>query len=201
MSYRIYGYLRASTNEQDAMRSKGELKTFAESLDRKISGWFSENESGAKLQRPELFRLLDIAAAGDVLLVEQVDRISRLNMQDWEYLIKIINDKEIRIVALDLPTSHQMLKANTDEFTERMLSAVNAMMLDMLAAISRKDYVDRRKRQQQGIKKAKAAGKYKGRPENVDLHNTPLYPRAGFGPKGPGPWGIGRWAARLPFWS
>jgi len=91
-------------------------------------------------------------------------------MQDWESLRKIINDKQIRLVALDLPTSHQLLKTNSDEFTERMLSAINSMMLDMLAAISRKDYEDRRRRQQQGILKAKSEGKYKGRPIDHKLH-------------------------------
>ena len=40
--------------------------------------WYVENESGAKLARPELFRLLADAHAGDILLVEQVDRLSRL---------------------------------------------------------------------------------------------------------------------------
>jgi DNA invertase Pin-like site-specific DNA recombinase len=37
------------------------------------------------------------------------------------------------------------------------------MMLDVLAAVARKDYEDRRRRQAQGIEKAKAAGKYRGR--------------------------------------
>ena len=46
----------------------------------------------------------------------------------------------------------------------RMFEAVNAMMLDMLAAISRKDYDDRRRRQAQGIARAKAEGRMKGRP-------------------------------------
>lgn len=170
MTPRIYGYLRASTNEQNASRSKQDLNNFVNELGSEVSAWFSEHESGASLQRPELFKLLDIAQAGDILLVEQVDRISRLNRNDWETLRKIINDKQIRIVALDLPTSHQLLKESTDEFTERMLSAVNAMMLDMLAAISRKDYEDRRRRQEQGIAKAKTEGKYKGRPINQKLH-------------------------------
>lgn len=44
----------------------------------------------ASLKRPELFRLLDIAQQGDCLLVEQVDRISRLNGEDWESLKAII---------------------------------------------------------------------------------------------------------------
>ena len=49
-----------------------------------------------------------------------------------------------------------------------MFAAINAMLLDMLAAVARKDYDDRRRRQAQGIEKAKAAGVYRGRPENVD---------------------------------
>ncbi len=49
-----------------------------------------------------------------------------------------------------------------------MLDAINGMMLDMLAAIARKDYEDRRRRQTQGIEKAKASGAYKGRPEDAE---------------------------------
>ena len=45
--------------------------------------------------------------------------------------------------------------------------ALNGMMLDMLAAVARKDYEDRRRRQREGQTRAKAAGAYKGRPEDV----------------------------------
>jgi len=171
---RIYGYLRASTKDQDAERPKNALSMFAEQMEQKVSAWFVENESGATLKRPELFRLLDIAQPGDVLLVEQVDRISRLNSEDWASLKVIILEKGIRIVALDLPTSHQFMQTNSDEFTMRMLSAINAMMLDMLAAVARKDYEDRRRRQADGVQKAKANGKYKGRPEDKKLRETIL---------------------------
>jgi DNA invertase Pin-like site-specific DNA recombinase len=41
-------------------------------------------------------------------------------------------------------------------------------MLDMLAAISRKDYTTRRERAAQGIQKAKSQGKYKGRQEDTE---------------------------------
>jgi DNA invertase Pin-like site-specific DNA recombinase len=54
-----------------------------------------------------------------------------------------------------------------DEFTTRLFAAMNSMLLGMLAAISRKDYDDRRRRAAQGIAKAKAQGKYRGRPENA----------------------------------
>src|SRR5712672_2342817 len=55
-----------------------------------------------------------------------------------------------------------------DEFTVRMFEAINGMLLDVLAAVSRKDYEDRRRRQAQGQARAKAEGRYKGRPEDVE---------------------------------
>ena len=48
-----------------------------------------------------------------------------------------------------------------------MFAAINAMLLDMLAAVARKDYEDRRRRQAQGIAKARAEGAYRGRPEDT----------------------------------
>lgn len=169
---RIYPYLRASTTEQDAQRAKKPLTEFVTDNGQKVAAWFFENESGATLKRPELFRLLDIAQSGDVLLVEQVDRISRLNTSDWEKLKSLITSKGIRIVALDLPTSHQFVRVDSDDFTSRVFSAINGMMLDMLAAVARKDYEDRRRRQSEGIEKARSEGKYKGRQFNKKLHEN-----------------------------
>jgi DNA invertase Pin-like site-specific DNA recombinase len=160
-------YLRASTKEQDASRAYNQLMKFAEDRELPIVGTYIENESGASLKRPELFRLLADSRPGDVLLIEQVDRLSRLTEADWRKLRATIDEKEVRIVALDLPTSWQMASP-ADEFTGRMLVAINGMLLDMLAAIARKDYEDRRRRQVQGIAKAKAEGLYRGRPEDVD---------------------------------
>ena len=168
-TFRTYAYLRASTKEQDASRAKDALKRFATEHELLISAFFEENESGAKLQRPELFRLLEIAQKGDIVLVEQIDRISRLKDNDWNSLKSIIKAKGLRVVSLDLPTSHQFAVVN-DEFTGRMLSAINDLMLDMLAAIARKDYEDRRRRQKEGITKAKVEGRYPGRPHDLELH-------------------------------
>lgn len=163
----VRAYLRASTKEQDASRAKADLQRFAEERGLKIVSWYVENESGASLARPELFRLLSDCHPGDVLLCEQVDRLSRLNAEDWSKLKAEIAAKRVRVVALDLPTSYQLASAG-DDFSSRMLDAINGMMLDMLAAIARKDYEDRRRRQAQGIAKAKAkaGGLYKGRPED-----------------------------------
>lgn len=164
-------YLRASTQDQDATRARQSLIDFAMSHGHRIASHYTENESGASLDRPELFRLLSDSEPGDVLLIEQVDRLSRLTEGDWQKLRHLIKSKDVRVVALDLPTSHQLLSpAQGDAFTGRMLSAINDMLLDMLAAIARKDYEDRRRRQAQGIEKAKSAGVYRGKGINKALH-------------------------------
>lgn len=169
----IRAYLRASTDQQDANRAKQSLVEFAADHGHKIAAFYVENVSGAKLERPELFRLLDDAHEGDVLLVEGVDRLSRLSPDDWDKLKDSIRAKRVVVVSLDLATSHAALtpSTNQDDFTRGMIAAVNGMLLDMLAVVARKDYEDRRRRQAQGIESAKAEGAYKGRPVDVALHN------------------------------
>lgn len=168
----VRAYLRASTSEQDAARAKEELRTFAADRGLTVAAWYVENESGAKLARPELFRLLADAQPGDILLVEQVDRLSRLTAPDWERLKAELTARRVRVVALDLPTSWMMATTSTDDFTGRMFEAINGMLLDMLAAVARKDYDDRRRRQAQGQAKAKADGLYKGRPEDTHRNES-----------------------------
>lgn len=160
-------YLRASTDEQHAGRARAVLEAFAAERSMLVAGAYVENESGASLDRPELFRLLADSRPGDVLLVEQVDRLSRLTALDWDRLRTLLAERQVRVVALDLPTSW-MLAGAGDEFTIRMFAAVNGMMMDMLAAVARKDYEDRRRRQAEGIAKARAANAYTGRPENKE---------------------------------
>jgi DNA invertase Pin-like site-specific DNA recombinase len=162
----VRAYLRASTKEQDANRAKAQLEAFATERGLTIAKFYIENESGASLQRPKLFELIEDATKGDILLIEQVDRLSRLNEADWDALKTVLKEKQIKVVALDLPTSWMMTA--TDETTSRMFSAINDMMLDMLAAIARKDYTTRRDRAAQGVQKAKAAGKYQGRIEDTE---------------------------------
>jgi len=167
----IRAYLRASTDEQDAGRARASLEKFASDHNKVIACEYLENASGAAADRPELLRLLKDARKGDVLLVESIDRLSRLPANDWAKLKAAIDAKGLRIVALDLPTSHQgMRDTQGDEFTVRMLAAINSMLVEMMAAIARKDYEQRRERQAQGIQKAKAAGKYQGRPVDEELH-------------------------------
>src|ERR1700730_6781494 len=95
----IRAYLRASTDEQDARRARAQVETFAADRGMQIASWYVENESGAKLARPELFRLLADAHPGDVLLVEQVDRLSRLGAADWSRLKAELMARRMRAVA------------------------------------------------------------------------------------------------------
>ena len=174
----IRAYLRASTETQDASRARADLDSFAKERGLRIASYHVENESGAKLDRPQLFALLSQCQPGDILLVEQVDRLSRLTAPDWDSLKTQLHARQTRVVSLDLPTSWKQLEEPSGSegeqaFQRSLLAAINSMLLDMLAAIARKDYEDRRRRVAQGIVKAKAAGKYRGKPadtqRNADL--------------------------------
>ncbi|MGF6098661.1 recombinase family protein [Pseudomonas sp. 18175] len=169
----IRAYLRASTSEQDASRAKAALVSFAAENGHKIAAFYIENESGTKLERPELFRLLEDSHEGDVLLIEQVDRLSRLSPDDWATLKAKIAVKKVTVVSLDLSTSHAVLKPTEgmNDFTKGMIAAINGMLLDMLAVVARKDYEDRRRRQAEGIERAKQQGSYKGRQADTELRN------------------------------
>ena len=165
----IRAYLRASTKEQDAKRAKNDLIAFAQEYGHKVAAFYIENESGATLVRPELMQLIDDAHEGDVILVEQIDRLARLNQTDWVTLKRMLSEKNLAVVSKELPTSYMALKLESStEFMSSVLQAINSMMLDMLAAIARKDYEDRRNRQMQGIARAKAEGKYSGRRKDTE---------------------------------
>ena len=94
-------------------------------------------------------QLIEDAHEGDVILVEQIDRLARLNPEDWETLKKMLSEKNLPVVSKELPTSYMALKsAGSTDFMSSSLKAINSMLLDMLTAIARKDYEDRRHRQQ-----------------------------------------------------
>ena len=147
------------------MRAKASLIQFAEQHGQRIAAFYTENASGATLHRPELMRLITESGKGDIVLVEQIDRLARLKKQDWDTLKQKLAAKRLAIVSPELPTSWLAMDKKDDSgFTDSILQAVNSMMLDMLAAVARKDYEDEgRRRQNQGINKARSEGKYKGR--------------------------------------
>ena len=97
-----------------------------------IVAWYCRNKSDERLAR-RVCPLLADTHDGDILLVEQVDRLSRLTEADWQILKADLDDAPLRVVALDFPTSWMMAAKAVDEFTSRMFEAINRMLLDMLA--------------------------------------------------------------------
>jgi DNA invertase Pin-like site-specific DNA recombinase len=148
-------YLRASTKDQDALRAKASLEAFAADKGLTIAGIYSENISGTKLNRPELMRLLEVAEAGEVLLCESVDRLSRLSQADWDTLKATIKTKGLRLVIADLPTSHMLIEDKG--ITGQIMEVINNMLLDLMATMARLDQVKRVERIQEGLKNKKLA--------------------------------------------
>ena len=144
MTIRIY--VRASTKDQDAERALAYLLQFSLSYGDRHSTYI-ENYSGTKLERPELSRLLNEANKDDILLVESVDRLSRLSQDDFDVLKQQIKAKGLRLVVADLPTTHSTNGGMTGE----ILNVINAMLIDLLATMA-KLYNDKRKeRIKQGL--------------------------------------------------
>ncbi|MFJ5159268.1 recombinase family protein [Pantoea sp. NPDC088449] len=161
-------YARASTAGQDSSRALPSLREFAGARGWHIGGEYVENASGAKLARPELDKLLSDSKAGDVLLVESIDRLSRLEASQWKVLKRTIEDKGLKLVVIDLPTSWNLLQAESNALIDGIMRAVNDMMIEMIAVQARQDYETRRARQAQGIEKAKSAGVYNGKPKDEE---------------------------------
>ncbi len=170
--------MRASTDEQDANRAKKQLIEFSERKGVRIASFYVENQSGSKLERAELSRLIEDSHHGDVLLIEKVDRLSRLPYEQWKMLKQQLVDAGLHIVVLDQPMTHSILNGDTDG---SMISKIlTDFMIDLAAGQARDDYETRRNRQAQGIEKAKALGKYQGRkPDHILRENIAMLLREG----------------------
>ena len=148
----IHIYVRASTKDQDAERALDSLKEFARKIQDDLKEYV-ENESGTKLDRPVLNKLLDKAENGDTLLVESVDRLSRLKQDEFEVLKGRIKEKGLKLVIADLPTTHVLL--NTDDtITSSILNLVNNLLIDLLATMARLDNEKRIERIKQGLERS-----------------------------------------------
>lgn len=146
-------YLRASTKDQDAERALQLLNDLNKSLDLGEAVVYVENYSGTKLDRPELNRLLQEADKQDVLLVESVDRLSRLSQKDFQELKRRIQEKGLRLVVADLPTTHHLIQID-DSITSSILDLINNMLIDLLATMARLDNEKRIERIKQGLKRS-----------------------------------------------
>ncbi|MCF7538333.1 recombinase family protein [Pseudomonas petrae] len=148
-------YLRASTKDQDANRAKAALEAFAADKGLSIIGVYAENISGTKLNRPELMRLLNSASAGEILLCESVDRLSRLSQADWETLKAAIKAKGLRLVIADLPTTHMLI--DDKGITGQIMEVISNMLLDLMATMARLDQEKRVERINQGLANKRTA--------------------------------------------
>lgn len=137
------GYARTSTVEQkagfDAQRKEleaaGVQKVFAEQV-----------SSVAK--REQLEAALDFVREGDTLVVTKLDRLAR-SMRDLLEIVDRIKRKgaSLRILAMGLDTSN----------------ATGELMLNVLGSVAQFERAMMLERQREGIAKAKADGKFRGR--------------------------------------
>lgn len=142
-------YLRASTKDQDAERVLNELIDFSQSFSNQHEV-YCENISGTRLERPALNKLLNDAAPKDILLIESVDRLTRLTAEDFDTLKTRIKAKGLRLVVMDLPTTHSLL-GDSHDITGSILDLVNNLLIDLLATMARLDNEKRKERIRQGL--------------------------------------------------
>ena len=91
----IYGYARCSTNEklQDINRQVRELKQRGATE----TTIYLEYESGAKEDRAELNKLLNVLQPQDTLIATEVSRITRSTKQLCE-IIELAKNKHIKLI-------------------------------------------------------------------------------------------------------
>lgn len=139
----IVGYARTSTIEQEA-GFEAQLRDLREAGCEKI---FCEQVSSVA-QRAQLEAALDFVREGDVLIVTKLDRLAR----SMGHLMDITRLLERKSVALRI----QNLNLDTTTPTGKL-------MLNLLGSVAQFERELMLERQREGIAKAKAEGKYRGR--------------------------------------
>lgn len=144
MSHAIVGYARTSTTDQKA-GLEAQLRDLRGAGCTKI---FQEEISSVGGKRQELERALDYVREGDVLVVTKLDRLAR-SVADLVAITARLKEKgvELKVLAIALDTS----------------SPTGKLMLNLLGSIAEFERELMLERQREGIAKAKAEGKYKGR--------------------------------------
>lgn len=146
----LYGYCRCSTHtKQDITRQVRELKALGITDDKYI---YKEYESGAKIDRVELHKLLSIVSEGDAIIATEVSRITRSTKQLCE-IIELAKEKHLKLI---LGTFVLDCTKQLDVMTEGMLK-----MMGVFGEIER-DLI--RERVRSGLRNAQLKGKKLGRP-------------------------------------
>jgi DNA invertase Pin-like site-specific DNA recombinase len=147
----IYGYCRCSTNEskQDISRQERDLKALGV-IDKKYI--YKEYESGTKINRIELNRLLDTVSEGDTIVATEVSRITRSTKQLCE-IIEFAKNKHLKLIFGSFIVD---CTKELDAMTEGMLK-----MMGVFSEVERNMISQRVK---SGVANARAKGKMIGRP-------------------------------------
>ncbi|MBO6540736.1 MAG: recombinase family protein [Rhizobiaceae bacterium] len=138
------GYARTSTVDQLAGLD-------AQLRDLEAAGCervFKEQVSSVATRRPELERALEFIREGDTLVVTRLDRLAR----SMAHLVDLTGHLSRKGVAL------RVLNLNLDTATP-----TGKLMLNLMGSIAEFERELMLERQKEGIAKAKAEGKYKGR--------------------------------------
>lgn len=160
-----YGYARCSTNEskQDITRQIKELKQYGVSED----NIYLEYESGTKVNRIELNRLLDVVGEGDTIVTTEVSRITRSTKQLCD-LIELVKAKHIKLIIGNSMTV-DCTQGDIDPMTKAFLQ-----MAGVFAELERNMIVARIR---SGMENAKAKGKHIGRKEATKDDIPPMFMR------------------------
>lgn len=161
-------YIRVSTDQQDLQRQEAIVED-AKAKGFAIGAVYREKASGARTDRPELNRMINDLQPGDVVIAEQMDRISRLPLPEAQALIDTIKAKGARLAIPNVVDLSELI-TSSEGVARVVLESVQDMLLKLALQMARDDYENRRKRQQQGIAIAKDAGKYKGRKADTSNH-------------------------------
>ncbi|NOD47815.1 MULTISPECIES: recombinase family protein [unclassified Ruegeria] len=159
----IIGYARTSTLEQQA-GLEAQQKTLSEVGCEKT---YSEQVSSVA-RREALSEALSYCREGDVLIVTKLDRLAR----SVRHLGEIVDDLTQRGVAL------RVLDMSLDTST-----ATGKLMLNVLGSISQFEREMMLERQREGIAKAKAEGRYKGRKPTARMKTSEVLQLLGQGYK------------------
>ena len=147
----IVGYARTSTTDQAAGLAAQERDLNALGAERLYSEAVSSNA-----QRSRLVECLAYLRDGDVLAVTKPDRLARSTAE----LLAIEADLSRRSIGLVI------LSMGGERMDTR--NPTSKLMLTILAGVATWEREIMLERQREGIAKAKAEGKYKGRPASLD---------------------------------
>ena len=156
----IVGYRRVSSFDQALDRQELEG---AERI-------FEEKESGAKRDRPALLEMIDYIRDGDTVIVHSIDRLAR-DLRDLQGIIEKINGKG---ASISFQTEGLTFKADKAD-------PIATLQLHMMGAFAQFELAIIRKRQAEGIAKAKDRGVYKGRKQSIDAEKVRRLHGEGYG--------------------